>query len=202
VQLAGKEDYSSLGEYLWGWFFATIYFLFMWWVYFQDVASGGAISAGWSLVPEANGVRLLKGFLGHSFLHGNASHILGNSTGYIPLAILTVIRIRGKFQYFFWFTAFVVTAIAVVHTLPLRAIPGYQYSAVGMSGVIWGMFGVLFMSAFWRRREFVSLACTGFAIAFFFGMIFGMLPTVPEGVAWQGHAAGFLAGGIVAKLSD
>ncbi len=68
----------------------------------------------------------------------------------------------------------------------------------GASGVIFGYLGfLLFRGVFERsiRSIFVALLAGGL----YGGLVFGLVPG-KQGVSWQGHLFGFVAGAVTAKL--
>lgn len=67
---------------------------------------------------------------------------------------------------------------------------------IGMSGVIYGLFGFLLISGF--LRKFLPLQAIALFVAFVYGsLIWGVFP-IKAGVSWEGHLAGILVGAVVA----
>jgi membrane associated rhomboid family serine protease len=67
---------------------------------------------------------------------------------------------------------------------------------IGMSGVIYGLFGFLLVSGF--LRKFLPLQAIALFVAFVYGsLIWGVFP-IKAGVSWEGHLAGILVGAVVA----
>ncbi len=67
---------------------------------------------------------------------------------------------------------------------------------IGMSGVIYGLFGFLLVSGF--IRKFLPLQAIALFVAFVYGsLIWGVFP-IKAGVSWEGHLAGILVGGLIA----
>ena len=63
---------------------------------------------------------------------------------------------------------------------------------VGMSGVIYALFGFLFLSGFFRN--FRPLQVVSLFVLFLYGsMIWGIFPT-QERISWEGHGAGMIIG--------
>ncbi|MEX1192804.1 MAG: rhomboid family intramembrane serine protease [Brumimicrobium sp.] len=67
---------------------------------------------------------------------------------------------------------------------------------IGMSGVIYGLFGFLFTSGL--IRKYIPLQAITLFVAFVYGsMIWGIFPMEP-GISWEGHLLGLMVGVIVA----
>lgn len=67
---------------------------------------------------------------------------------------------------------------------------------IGMSGVIYGLFGFLLVSGFVRR--FLPLQAIALFVAFVYGsLIWGVFP-IEAGISWEGHLAGLLVGAVIA----
>ena len=67
---------------------------------------------------------------------------------------------------------------------------------IGMSGVIYGLFGFILTSGF--LRKFMPLQAIALFVAFVYGsLIWGVFP-IKAGVSWEGHLAGLLVGAVVA----
>ena len=63
---------------------------------------------------------------------------------------------------------------------------------IGMSGVIYALFGFLFLSGMLRRVK--ALQGISLVVIFVYGsMIWGIFPTEP-GISWEGHLGGLLVG--------
>lgn len=134
----------------------------------------------------------LKGIFLMPFIHGqdDYGHIINNS---FPTFVLFATLI-----YFY-------REIAVYVTLFLWLGGGFLlwYFAentgsyhIGMSGVIYGLFGFLLISGF--IRKFLPLQAIALFVAFVYGsLIWGVFP-IKAGVSWEGHLAGLLVGGVVA----
>ena len=63
---------------------------------------------------------------------------------------------------------------------------------IGMSGVIYGLFGFILISGF--IRKYLPLQAIALFVAFAYGsLVWGLLPT-KAGISWEGHLAGILVG--------
>jgi membrane associated rhomboid family serine protease len=126
----------------------------------------------------------LWGIFTAPFLHGGVMHLSANT---MPLLILGSLVLSHGFKRFLGAS----TIIIIVGGLALWQFgrPGVH---VGASGLIFGLFGFLLANAWWER-SLISLITAFFAVFFYGGMIFGILPSQPF-VSWEGHLFGFLAG--------
>lgn len=134
----------------------------------------------------------IKGIFLMPFIHGQRdfSHIINNS---VPTFMLL-----GALIYFYREIAIYVVLfiwLGAGFLLWYLAINTQSYH-IGMSGVIYGLFGFLFISGFFKK--YLPLQAISLAVAFVYGsMIWGIFP-MEQGVSWEGHLSGFLVGAIVA----
>jgi len=133
----------------------------------------------------------LEGILWAPLLHGGWAHLIANTLPFLVFGFLVLANGIGRFA--------VVTAIVwalgglgVWLTAPDGSV------TVGMSGVIFGWLAYLLIRGFFARSGTQILLAV---VLFFFwgGILFGVLPG-QEGVSWQGHLFGALAGVVAAWL--
>lgn len=134
----------------------------------------------------------IKGILFMPFIHGQKdySHIINNS---VPIAVLL-----GTLIYFYREIAlYVILFIWIGGGFLLWYFAGNVNTYhIGMSGVIYGLFGFLILSGFFKK--YLPLQAISFFVAFMYGsMIWGILPT-EERISWEGHLSGFLIGLLLA----
>ena len=124
------------------------------------------------------------------FSHGGFGHLLANSLVFLPLSYLVLARNTR---------AYVAVWIAVI----LMEIPVWLFwpvGAHGLSGVVYGLLGYLLLIGFLERRPFAILLSL-ITLVLFGSALPGLLPWAsPAGVSWIGHATGFIAGLITAKV--
>lgn len=142
--------------------------------------------------PRSQGLMAVIGIVAHAFLHGDMQHLVGNTIGYIPSAILVITACPGRFRWIFWGIALIAGA-----GIWLIGTPGSVH--VGASGLVFGLIGFALSCAIWMPTFFYG-AITGLTIALFIGILPGMLPIVERGVSWEGHAMGFLGGVIMSFI--
>jgi membrane associated rhomboid family serine protease len=133
------------------------------------------------------------------FLHGSVAHVLGNML-FLWIFGNNVEDRLGALRYllFYLFTGFVATALFV----GLNA--GSSVPLVGASGAIAGVMGA-YIVWFPHARVLSLIAIfpiylpAVFVLGLWFVMQFATDPN--EGVAWQAHVGGFVAGALIAWLT-
>ena len=119
------------------------------------------------------------------FLHGNWTHLLGNT---IPLCILLFILLSSRRDYLQ-----VILGIVFFGGLLLWCF-GRPRIHVGASGLVYGLVAFLIASGLMERKPvaiFVAML-----VGFLYGatLLFGVLPLGGENVSWEGHLFGAIAG--------
>jgi membrane associated rhomboid family serine protease len=134
----------------------------------------------------------IKGIFLMPFIHGQRdfSHIINNSVPTLVLLSTLIYFYRSIAHYvllFIWLgTGFLLWFLVG---------EGNSYH-IGISGIIYGLFGFLFMSGFLRR--YLPLQAISLFVVFLYGsLVWGIFPGEP-GISWQGHFLGLTVGVIVA----
>ena len=131
----------------------------------------------------------LPGILTAPLVHASLAHLLANTA---PLLILGgMVAIRGR-AYFLATTL----AIAVLGGLGVWLV-GRDAAHIGASGVAFGYVGFL-LARGWYERRLGSMAVAILVVLIYGGMIGGVLPRA-DGVSWEGHLCGLIAGGLWAR---
>lgn len=119
------------------------------------------------------------------------SHIINNS---IPMLVLT-----WALYYFYKRLASSVMFVVWVTTGLCVWMSGQEFSNhIGMSGVIYGLAGFLFLSGVLRDHR--NLMALSLFVVFEYGsMIWGVFP-IKEGVSWESHLWGAIVGLVVAYV--
>ncbi len=134
----------------------------------------------------------VKGIFLMPFIHGQRdfSHIINNSVPTLILLSTLIYFYREIALYvvlFIWLGAGFLLWYLAINT---------QSYHIGMSGVIYGLFGFLFISGFFKK--YLPLQVISLFVAFVYGsMIWGVFP-MEQGVSWEGHLSGFMVGALVA----
>ena len=136
----------------------------------------------------------LRGLLGiplMPFLHGSFDHLLVNTLPAVILGGLVAIQGSRKF----------LTATVFITLVGGGAlwVVGRSAVHVGASGLIFGYFGYLIARA-WYTRSIVSVLVAVVVAIVYGGILFGVLPFFQEGVSWEGHLTGLIAGALAARV--
>jgi membrane associated rhomboid family serine protease len=131
----------------------------------------------------------LGGVLLMPLLHGGFPHLVANT---VTLCIFGPMLLLRGVRRFAW-TTLAITLLSGLGVW-LFARPGSLH--IGASGVLFGYFGMLLTAGIFERRAGPLL------VSLFVGSAFGatLLGVLPgqEGISWEGHLFGFLAGMLVA----
>ena len=160
----------------------------LWIVEFYDQMTGERLDAD-GIVPR--NVDGLEGIVWAPLLHAGWAHLIANTLPFVVFGFLVLANGIGRFvsvTAIIW----VVAGLGVWFTAP------YGSVTVGMSGVIFGWLTYLLVRGFFAR----SGAQIVLALVVFFlwgGILLGVVPG-QEGVSWQGHLFGAIAGVFAAWL--
>ena len=132
----------------------------------------------------------LPGILTAPFVHAGFAHLAANLPPFVVLGALLLPRGGAHFV--------AVAAGIALFAGGLLWLFGRQVAHVGMSGVIFGLFGYLLALA-WFTRTTSDLVMAGIAVLFYGGMLAGVKPA-RNGTSWEGHLFGLLAGIAIAWL--
>ena len=130
----------------------------------------------------------LQGILFSPFIHQDFSHLLNNT---YPLVILGGMLFyfykKLGLQIFLW--------LFFIAGIWLWAI-GRPNFHIGASGVVYALASFIFFSGLIKKQT--KLSAASLLVIFLYGsMIWGVLP-IYDGVSWEGHLAGLLAGLLIA----
>ena len=131
--------------------------------------------------------RSIPGLLGvffSPFLHGNFNHIFFNS---IPLIILSSLLMLTGIENFLCVTISIILLSGLGVWLFARKV-----FHVGASGLIVGYWSYLVVNAY-SHPSLVAVLLAFVSIYYFGGIFFSILPG-EEGVSWEAHLSGFIAG--------
>ena len=137
--------------------------------------------------------RNLPGLLGiftSPLIHADFSHLISNT---IPLIVLgwIIFNFYPKVSYILFIFIYLVTGILVW-------IFARQVYHIGASGVVYGFVSFLFFSGIFRRDN-KSIALALVIVFLYGGLVWGMVPGW-EGISWESHLFGAIAGLIAAYL--
>jgi membrane associated rhomboid family serine protease len=146
-----------------------------------------------SFVEFGNYPRKLTGLVGiflMPLIHSDFNHLFNNS---IPLLIL-----GSSLFYFYRPVAFKVIFWSIIMSGLWTWISARDSYHIGASGLVYSLFGFLFVSGFIRKHY--RLIAISFLVAFLYGsMIWGIFP-IDFKVSYEGHFWGLFAGVILAYI--
>lgn len=125
------------------------------------------------------------------FLHGSFDHLVVNTLPMVVLGGLVAIHGSRKF----------LTATVFITLVGGGAlwVVGRTAVHVGASGLVFGYFGYLIARA-WYTRSIVAVLIAVVVAVVYGGILLGVLPFFQEGVSWEGHLTGLIAGALAARL--
>lgn len=133
----------------------------------------------------------LPGIVGMPFVHGSWWHLISNT---MPLLILGgMVMFRG-IRYFG-----AVTFLIVLLGGGLLWCFGRSAAHIGASGLVFGYLGFLVTRGLYER-SWQSIGIAALAVVLYGGMIWGVVPR-DDGVSWEAHLFGLLAGMVVARVA-
>lgn len=167
--------------------YPILFVLIIWLVFWFEVRFGFDFN-NFGIYPRD--LKGLRGIVFSPFIHGDLSHLWHNT---LPLLILSM----GLF-FFYSNNAWKVLFMGVIFTGCLTWLLGRQANHIGVSGVIYMLFGFLFFKGILAKH--FRLIALSFIVVFIYGsMIWYILPVDPK-ISWEGHLSGLLVGSILAFL--
>lgn len=162
--------------------------LLLWSIETVDQLLFGGSLDGFGVRPRT--ITGLWGILWAPFLHGGFPHLIAN-TG--PILILGSIVMLSRSLRDFFTISFIVVLVGGFGAWLI----GPPFSVhLGASGLIFGYFGFLLLSAYFERScRSIAIALT--VLLLYSGIIWGVLPQ-GGGISWQTHLFGFVGGWVAA----
>jgi membrane associated rhomboid family serine protease len=171
-----KRDFASIAAFI----------AIIWIVFFLDQFM---TLERYGLVPRD--LHGLYGIVAMPFLHGDLSHIIGNT---IPLAVTLLLLAGSRAN-----SGAIVLLIIVLGGVILWLF-GREARHIGASGLVFGLIAFHIFSGIFEKR-FRSILIALIVGVLYAGTLFnGVLP-FQQGVSWDGHLFGAIAGGLVALFS-
>ena len=167
--------------------FPSVFVIVLWLVKLYEIVEGVEL---WYLGVYPRAISGLPGILLSPLIHGNWNHLIDNS---IPLFFLSwaLFYFYNKISYRVFIIIYLFTGIAVW----IFARPSYH---IGASGLIYGVGAFLFFSGIIRQN--INLLAISLLVTFLYGsMVWGIFP-YKEGVSWESHLIGGLAGFLLSIL--
>lgn len=134
------------------------------------------------------------------FLHGSVDHLVGNTTLFLILGSLVLLKGMDNF---------VIVSITglLVSGLGTWLLGGDNTNHYGASGVIFSYLGFLLLRGYYDRE--VMSALISLVVCIFYGsLIWGVLPLprlekrLGVSVSWEMHFFGFMGGAMLARFLD
>ena len=162
----------------------------MWALEVIDRVLGGDLDQYGIEPHDADG---LVGIVTAPFLHLGFDHLIGNTVPFVLLGVLIAVSGLARLV-----AATAIIALAGGLGTWLIAPSGTEH--VGASGVVFGYAAYLIARGFFSRN-LLHLA-VGVLVILVYGttLLSGLVPT--DGISWQGHLCGGLAGVLAARLLD
>ncbi|VVO01157.1 rhomboid family intramembrane serine protease [Pseudomonas fluorescens] len=151
-----------------------------------NVATGYSLVA-FGLVPRT--VHGLVGIITSPFLHASFAHLSANLIPFLILGTLVIVEGLNRFL--------TVSAIIILLGGSLVWLFGFSGVHIGASGWVFGLWAYL-LSRAWFHRSWGNLITACVVALLYGGLVFGFLPR--QGVSFEGHLFGALAGFIAAKV--
>ena len=130
----------------------------------------------------------LKGVLLAPFIHGDWNHVFNNS--------LLLLILGWAMFYFYRSLAPKVILYSFLLAGLYTWISARTAYHIGASGLVYALFGFLFISGF--LRKYIPLVALSFLVAFLYGsLIWGILPW-DKSISWEGHFWGLFIGLVLA----
>jgi membrane associated rhomboid family serine protease len=155
----------------------------IWVAEFVDQLIGGGRLDRHGILPRS--LEGLDGILWAPLLHGGIGHLMSNT---LPLAVLGgLIALRGAKR---WATVTAFIALVAGLATWVLARPSIH---IGASMLVFGYITYLVTAGFFERR--IGGVILGVAVLVFYGgtLLWGVLP-IHQGVSWEGHLFGAVAG--------
>ncbi|MFX0555337.1 rhomboid family intramembrane serine protease [Maribacter sp. CXY002] len=132
----------------------------------------------------------LRGILFSPFIHGSIEHLYHNT---IPLAVLL-----SALFYFYRQIALQVVLYGILLSGIFTWLVGVSSYHIGASGLIYVLVSFIFFKGI--RTRYYRLIALSLVMVFIYGSLLWYIFPVKEGISWEGHLGGFLAGLLLAFL--
>lgn len=152
-------------------------------------ATGVMSYDAFAIVPSYVRAGQVYRLLTAALMHGSYYHIIGNLGAFTNVGIF-IEQMYGKKRYLLILLAALLGSGLVITFL------GREIYTVGLSGVVWGVFGAYVSYLFKNDGRFDSMELSQIARMLIPNIIISFLP----GVSWQGHLGGFIGGLLMSML--
>lgn len=125
------------------------------------------------------------------FLHLGWPHLIANTVPFLVLG--------GLVSLWGWRRWLAVTLIVIVIGGAATWLVARSAIHIGASGLVFGYFGFLLAAVFYERRLWPVVPAVIAIVAYGSAVVTGLAPT--DGVSWEGHLLGAIAGVLAAKVT-
>ena len=172
-------------KFFYSFLFPALFVALLWMIHGFASYTGLELTS-YGILPRT--IKGLQGILFSPLIHGDANHLFNNS---VPLLIL-----GWALFYFYRQVAFKVAFWSYLLAGFYTWISARTSYHIGASGVVYALFGFLFISGF--IRKYTPLIALSFLVAFLYGsLVWGILPWDKD-MSWEGHFWGLFVGLILA----
>lgn len=173
-----KEDKSRLFHSL---FFPSTFVILLWIIKLCEIVFHKDLSTYGVLPRSTKGI---VGIFTSQLIHADFAHLFSNS---VPLIVLGA----GMFYYFktLGYRVFATIYVASGFWVWVSARAVYH---IGASGLVYGLASFLFVSGFLRKNNYL-LSFSMFVAFMYGGLVWGVLP-LENGISWESHLLGAIAG--------
>lgn len=161
--------------------------LLIWSVYWMEVANGLNFNH-LGIAPRS--FLGLRGLVLSPFIHGSLRHLYNNT---IPLAVLTAMLF-----YFYRNSAWTVILWGLFLSGLVTWALGRDSYHIGASGLIYVLASFIFFKGIFTK--YYRLVALSLIVVFLYGSLLWYIFPVKEGMSWEGHLGGFLAGIFLAMV--
>ena len=159
-------------------------FIPMWGMYFLNKVALFGMWNIFGIVPRAVDVGSMIGVLASWTMHGNFSHLLGNT-----LTLLQILFLFGLFEKNAYRT---VLKLIIVSGLVTWVIGSPSSIHIGASGLCFAMLGYMIGGAIFARRWGYLVACIIMGTGYWLTIKQGLMPQ--QGISFAAHFGGLCAG--------
>lgn len=160
-------------------FFSVLLLWVVYWIEYRFHVDFGE----WGIFPRT--FEGLRGVIFSPFIHGNIEHLYNNS---IPLLILI-----AALRFFYKELTFRVLGFGILISGLLTWIIGRESYHIGASGLIYVLVSFIFFKGM-MTKYYRLVALSLLVITFYGSLVWYVFPNVEEGISWEGHLAGLIAG--------
>jgi membrane associated rhomboid family serine protease len=130
----------------------------------------------------------LKGVVLSPFLHGSIDHLYNNT---IPVAVLT-----SALFYFYRGISMRVLLFGLLISGGLTWLIGRPSYHIGASGLIYVLASFIFFKGIFTKHY--RLVALSLGVVFIYGSMLWYMFPIKDGISWEGHLSGFIAGLVLA----